>query len=157
MRHILTTYTISEGLYANGYYQMNDENADIVISWYNDFIADNKDYWISDDVTLTSDNFDLDEVEEDIECLAFINKYGNPNNILEHIDELECIFGVKRSVSTDTEDSELYTGTETVQQLITAHVKGDRNKVQRLLTDENLDHDDDIVNKISSKLMLNGK
>ena len=151
MKYILTTYTISEGLYANGYYQMSDENAETVLSWYNDFSNNDKDYWISDDVTLTIENFELVEVEEDSECLTFINKYGNPNNILEHIYELDCIFGSEKHDSTDTDDSDLYTGTETIQQLISAHVKGENDKVQSLLNNGKLDHNDDIINKIISK------
>lgn len=153
MKHVLTTYTISEGIYCNGYYSLNDEDFDTLYQWYNSFIETNEDYWISDNITINPSNFDLGEVEEDAGCMFFIEKYGNPCNILEHVDELKSIFDSTynklRCESTDTEDSDLYTGTETVQRLIQAHVNGNHDEVQLLLNDENLDRTDDIVVKIS--------
>lgn len=156
MKHILTTFMISDGIYCNGYYELNDTDYDILMTWYNSFVELNESYWISDNISITPSNFDVNEVETNDECMIFVEKYGNPCNILEQVDEISSIFEITyinvRTDSTDTDDSDLYTGTETVQRLIQAHVKGNHDEVQLLLKDERLNHDDDIVSKISSQI-----
>ena len=91
MRHVLTTFTISEGIYCNGYYSLSNEDFDMLIMWYDSFIELNESYWISDNISITPTTFDIGEVEEDVGCMIFIEKYGNPCNILEHIDEIAKI------------------------------------------------------------------
>ena len=104
-------------------------------------------YYITDTITLTLDNFSIVEVEYDIGCEKFIEKYGNPCNILEHIDDLFNVFNIiELDISSD--DSDLYTGTEDVSRLIKAHMVGDKNTIKTLLLEKDFDDTDDIVNKI---------
>jgi hypothetical protein len=148
-RYILTTYNITDTIIVNGYYTFNDIQMQYVDDWFNDFTES---YYIDDSITITPTNFTISEIEYDINCENFINKYGNPCNILEHIDDLSDVFDNTyeriRTLSVDTEDSDLYTGTEDVSRLINAHLSGNHEEIQSLLTEKEFDEDDDIVKKI---------
>jgi len=150
-RYILTTYNMTDTITVNGYYTLSNDNMNQVTDWFNNFTES---YFISDIITLTNDNFNMVEVQYDVNVEKFIAKYGNPCNILEHIDDLSDIFdsaGRERLLSIETDDSDLYTGTEDVSRLINAHMKGDEDTVKMLLSEKEFDDSDDIVNKIISQ------
>lgn len=143
-RYILTTYNITDTITVNGYYTFTNIQINIVLDWFDKFTES---YYITDTITLTLDNFSIVEVEYDIGCEKFIEKYGNPCNILEHIDDLFNVFNIiELDISSD--DSDLYTGTEDVSRLIKAHMVGDKNTIKTLLLEKDFDDTDDIVNKI---------
>lgn len=142
---------MTDTITVNGYYTLSNDNMNQVTDWFNNFTES---YFISDIITLTNDNFNMVEVQYDVNVEKFIAKYGNPCNILEHIDDLSDIFdsaGRERLLSIETDDSDLYTGTEDVSRLINAHMKGDENAVKMLLSEKEFDDSDDIVNKIISQ------
>lgn len=148
MNYILTTFRLTDTIIINGYYKFNTQQYEQLMSWYNNFTSE----CISNTIILTEHNFDIVTVEYNEYCEKFIEIYGNPCNILEHIDELSDIFD-KQSytmVNIDSDDSDLYTDTANVADLIDAHVNGRHEEVQSLLLTKEFDNNDDIIKKIKN-------
>ena len=150
MNYILTTFRLTDTININGYYKLNEFQYEQVMSWYNNFTTE----YIDNNIVLTEDNFDIICVDYDENCEKFIEKYGNPCNILEHIDVLNDVFS-KQSYTIinpdcNSDDSDLYTDTENVTILIDAHVNGRREEVETLLSNRDFDSNDDIIKKIKN-------
>ncbi len=88
----------------------------------------------------------------------FLETFGRPFDLLEQINELEDIcFNTHNSKDnnsdTNSDDSELYNDTETINNIISAHIQGNVSKVKELLEtskNTNID-DDDIISNIKNK------
>lgn len=151
--YIMTLYNITDTLCVNGYYKLNSEQKNILQEWYDDFKCSGMHIWISSDISITSNNFTISETSSKTFIDNMLSLHGNPCEILEHIDELNDMFKVKEKEvinndDSDSDDSFLYT--ETVTKLIKAHIDGSLNEVNEILTNNNFDNNDDIVNKIKN-------
>lgn len=157
MNHILTTFYLSDTIVISGYYILDDDQHRIVKNWYYNWVNSFQNYIISDTIILTDNNFSIEDVDCDDKCEYFIRKYGNTCNILEHIEELESVFDSNNnikydSVNAESDDSDLYTDTTNVSNLIEAHISGRHDEVQMLLSKTHFDENDDIINKIKIKI-----
>jgi hypothetical protein len=151
-RYILTVYNISDTITINGYYIFTDTQCQEILDWYEDFTES---IFVVDNITITPDNFSIMEIEYDFNCEKFIEKYGNPCNILEHIDEISHImdsdYARLRNGDLDDEDLDLCIETENFNKLINAHLSENYEEVQRLILEKDYDEDDDIIKKIIKK------
>jgi hypothetical protein len=128
------------------YYEFNIEQLDIFEQWYNTFdIFFYNSFEISRDLLI----YKLIETKEEIDLAKkFIDTFGRPFEILEEIDDLNEIFNINDSYS-DKSDNSCYEETETINDIIKAHISGDTIKVKNLLNKTNID--DDIVNDLKKK------
>ena len=85
----------------------------------------------------------------------FIQTFGSPWEILEQIDGLEQMFESENELelkSNSSSDSDLYTQTETIGQIISAHIDGNIQKVKELLGSTNVSKiDDEVISNIKKK------
>ncbi len=83
----------------------------------------------------------------------FLEAFGRPFDLLEQIDGLEDICLKSESVSVNSDNSELYNDTETINNIISAHMEGNKEKVKELLeTSKNTNiADDDVIFNIKNK------
>lgn len=85
----------------------------------------------------------------------FIESFGTPWELLEQIDGLEQMFtnNVDQINNSDSDtDSDLYTQTETIGQIISAHINGDISKVKELLGSSGQTClDDEVISNIKNK------
>ncbi len=128
------------------YYEFNINELDIFEEWYNTF-----DVFFYNNIEISRDLlfYKLIENKDDIELAKkFIDTFGRPFDILEEIDELNELFNCNDSYS-DKSDNDLYEETETINDIIKAHINGDTIKVKTLLNKTNID--DDIVNDLKKK------
>ena len=128
------------------YYEFNIEQLDIFEQWYNTF-----DIFFYNSLEISRDLliYKLIETKEEIELAKqFIDTFGRPFEILEEIDDLNEIFNINDSYS-DKSDNSCYEETETINDIIKAHISGDTIKVKNLLNKTNID--DDIVNDLKKK------
>jgi hypothetical protein len=128
------------------YYEFNINELDIFEQWYNTF-----DIFFYNDLEISRDLliYKLIETKEEIELAKkFIDTFGRPFEILEEIDDLNEIFNINDSYSDKSENS-CYEETETINDIIKAHMSGDTIKVKNLLNKTNID--DDIVNDLKKK------
>jgi hypothetical protein len=128
------------------YYEFNIEQLDIFEQWYNTF-----DIFFYNNLEISRDLliYKLIETKEEIELAKqFIDTFGRPFEILEEIDDLNEIFNINDSYS-DKSDNSCYEETETINDIIKAHISGDTIKVKNLLNKTNID--DDIVNDLKKK------
>ena len=128
------------------YYEFNINELDIFEEWYNTF-----DVFFYNNIEISRDLlfYKLIENKEDIELAKkFIDTFGRPFDILEEIDELNELFNCNDSYS-DKSDNDVYEETETINDIIKAHINGDTIKVKTLLNKTNID--DDIVNDLKKK------
>lgn len=128
------------------YYEFNIDQLDIFEQWYNTFdIFFYNSFEISRDLLI----YKLIETKEEIDLAKkFIDTFGRPFEILEEIDDLNEIFNINDSYS-DKSDNSCYEETETINDIIKAHISGDTIKVKNLLNKTNID--DDIVNDLKKK------
>ena len=86
--------------------------------------------------------------------LQFIELNGKPFEFLEQIEDLNLMFD-KEIIHVDSDtDSELYTQTETISNIISAHINGDIEKVKELLVSTNATNlDDEIIINIKNKYL----
>lgn len=128
------------------YYEFNIEQLDIFEQWYNTF-----DIFFYNNLEISRDLliYKLIETKEENELAKhFIDTFGRPFEILEEIDDLNEIFNINDSYS-DKSDNSCYEETETINDIIKAHISGDTNKVKNLLNKTNID--DDIINDLKKK------
>jgi hypothetical protein len=128
------------------YYEFNIEQLDIFEQWYNTF-----DIFFYNSLEISRDLliYKLIETKEEIDLAKkFIDTFGRPFEILEEIDDLNEIFNINDSYS-DKSDNSCYEETETINDIIKAHISGDTIKVKNLLNKTNID--DDIVNDLKKK------
>ena len=128
------------------YYEFNINQLDIFEEWYNTF-----DVFFYNNIEISRDLliYKLIETKEEIELAKqFIDTFGRPFEILEEIDELNELFNINDSYS-DKSDNSCYEETETINDIIKAHINGDTDKVKNLLNKTNID--DDIVNDLKKK------
>ena len=128
------------------YYEFNIEQLDIFEQWYNTF-----DIFFYNSLEISRDLliYKLIETKEEINLAKkFIDTFGRPFEILEEIDDLNEIFNINDSYS-DKSDNSCYEETETINDIIKAHISGDTIKVKNLLNKTNID--DDIVNDLKKK------
>lgn len=145
MKFILTTYRITDTLHSYGYYNLSDSNYEKLMKWYDEYIESNEEYYINEQLHLSLDNFTVSVIDDNEQFQEFLNKYGNPCNILEQIDDLD-FFDEEIKNDSDSEDSMLYT--ETVNRLITAYIDENKDEVENILNNNEFDEEDDIINKI---------
>jgi len=86
----------------------------------------------------------------------FLEIFGRPFDLLEQIDELDAICfssNIRCDNSINSDDSELYNDTETISNIISAHMEGNETKVRELLeTNKNTNIAcDDIISNIKNK------
>lgn len=132
------------------YYEFNIIQLDIFESWYNTF----DEYYIND-MLITRENiiYKLIETKEDMDLISkFLNIFDNPFNLLEQIDDLDEIFVINDNNSISDNDSDHCSETESISQVINAHINGDVNKVKEMLLTLN-ECNDDIVNDIKKKYL----
>ena len=135
------------------YYEFNINQLDIFESWYNTF----DDYYIND-MLITRDNiiYKLIESKEDMILISnFLKNFDNPFNLLEQIDELDEIFmeidiNINETNDNESLSSDSNNETETINEVINAHITGDIKKVKEILLTLN-DCDDDVINDIKKK------
>jgi hypothetical protein len=128
------------------YYEFNINQLDIFEEWYNTF-----DIFFYNNLEISRDLliYKLIETKEEIDLAKqFIDTFGRPFEILEEIDDLNEIFNINDSYS-DKSDNSCYEETETINDIIKAHINGDTNKVKNLLNKTNID--DDIINDLKKK------
>ena len=128
------------------YYEFNINELDIFEQWYNTFdIAFYNGLEISRDLLI----YKLIETKEEIDLAKkFIDTFGRPFEILEEIDELNELFNTNDSYS-EKSDNSCYEETETINDIIKAHINGDTTKVKDLLKKTNID--DDIIIDLKKK------
>ena len=129
------------------YYEFNIEQLDIFEYWYNTF----DEYYI-DNMLISRETiqYKLIETLDEINFLSnFIKLFDKPFDLLEKIDDLIDIFDIKDNISNKSDNS-LIEETESINNLIMAHLNGDETIVKRLLL--TIKSDDDIVNDIKKKL-----
>jgi hypothetical protein len=139
------------------YYYFDLEELEIFETWYNDFsslILDsglelNKTNFIYKIIKCTDDSF--------YTAVNFLETFGKPFDLLEQIDGLESIcLCPSRQEDTSSErsnDSELYNDTETISNIISAHIEGNSIKVKELLEFSKGSNviNDDIISNIKNK------
>ena len=128
------------------YYEFNINQLDIFEEWYNTF-----DVFFYNNIEISRDLliYKLIETKNEIELAKqFIDIFGRPFEILEEIDELNELFNINDSYS-DKSDNSCYEETETINDIIKAHISGDIDKVKNLLKKTNIE--DDIVNDLKKK------
>ena len=128
------------------YYEFNIEQLDIFEQWYNTF-----DIFFYNNLEISRDLliYKLIETKEEIDLAKqFIDTFGRPFEILEEIDDLNEIFNINDFYS-DKSDNSCYEETETINDIIKAHINGDTTKVKNLLNKTNID--DDIINDLKKK------
>lgn len=87
----------------------------------------------------------------------FLETFGRPFDLLEQIDGFDWFDGIgsdaKSTHSTQSDDSELYNDTETISNIISAHMEGNEARVKELLeTSKNTNiANDDIISNIKNK------
>jgi hypothetical protein len=128
------------------YYEFTIDQLDIFEQWYNTF-----DIFFYNDLEISRDLliYKLIETKEEIDLAKkFIDTFGRPFEILEEIDDLNELFNIDDSYSDKSENS-CYEETETINDIIKAHINGDTIKVKNLLNKTTID--DDIVNDLKKK------
>lgn len=80
----------------------------------------------------------------------FINNCGKPFDIIEQIEELDLIFNNDLHISESDTDSDLYTQTDNINNIISAHIQGDEQKVKMLLEMTDCENDD-VIETIRNK------
>ena len=141
------------------YYILTLDELEIFKQWYLDL-----DYILLDSgIELTQLNLKYNifsQSDNEFQILReFIETFGTPWELLEQIDELEQLFELdfpkfynSNSNSDSDLDSELYTQTETIGQIISAHIDGNVTKVKELLDSNNIYKiDDEVIFSIKNK------
>jgi len=138
------------------YYQFDLEELEIFETWYLEFdsmlldsgLELNKTNFIYKIIKYSEDSF--------YTALNFLESFGRPFDLLEQIDELnEICFSsdAKDIASIQSDDSELYNDTETINNIISAHIEGNTTKVKELLEFSKGSNvaNDDIISNIKNK------
>jgi hypothetical protein len=131
------------------YYLMDQEQLEYFENWFNelDMIILDSSLIISKDTIKYNIIQETDEKFHDVN--NFINSCGRPFELLEQIDEFNDLFN-NIDDANSTESSDIYQETETINNIIDAHIKGDITKVKNLL--KNMENcDDDIITNIKKK------
>jgi hypothetical protein len=139
------------------FYLLTQSSIDIFVNWYdqlNQVILDN-----GLEISPLNLQYNLIESTDPKFVLAdnFIKEFGRPFDLLEQIEELSDLEQQvdlnldTNSCSSDT-DSELYTQTEAIGDIISAHVSGNTDRVIQLLGSTNID-DDEIITNIKKKYL----
>jgi hypothetical protein len=130
------------------YYEFNIEHLDIFENWYNTF----DDFYINN-MIISKDTiqYKLLETKEQMQfAKIFLSLFDRPFEILELIEDLEQIFIQDNNDSTSIKSNDsFYEETETINNVIDAHIKGDIEKVKILLSKTN--SKDDIVDTLKKK------
>lgn len=129
------------------YYEFNIEQLDIFECWYNTF----DEYYI-DNMLISRETiqYKLIETLDEINFLSnFLKLFDKPFDLLEKIDDLIDIFDTRDNISNNSDNS-LMEETESINNLIIAHLNGDELNVKRLLL--TIKSDDEVVNDIKKKL-----
>lgn len=135
------------------FYQFDLEELEIFESWacgLNSLILDsgleiNKTNFTYSIIKSTDETYDA--------ATNFLETFGRPFDLLEQIDGLDGIcFDSNELDDLDnrSDDSELYNDTETINNIISAHIEGNETKVKELLENTNI-LDDDIITNIKNK------
>jgi len=142
------------------FYLLNESSIDIFIDWY-----DQLDNIILDtglEISKTNLQYTIIEfLDTKFEIIdKFVKEFGKPFDLLEQIEDLEQIFTQELNTNLDTDSdtnldtdsdasSDLYTQTETIGDIISAHMEGNKDKVIQLLGSSNaskIDYDEIITN-----------
>jgi hypothetical protein len=136
------------------FYLLNESLIDIFIDWY-----DQLDNIILDtglEISKTNLQYTIIEsLDIKFEIInKFIEEFGKPFDLLEQIEDLEQMFIEEFDTNSDT-NSDLYTQTETIGDIISAHIAGDKDKVLQLLVSPNASkiYDDEIIINIKKKYL----
>jgi hypothetical protein len=148
------------------FYLLNESSIDIFIDWY-----DQLDKIILDTgLEISKINLQytiIESLDTKFEIVnKFIEEFGRPFDLLEQIEDLEQIFTqelntnsyIDLDTSSDTSSnasSDLYTQTETIGDIISAHIAGNKDKVIELLVSPNaykID-DDEIISNLKKKYL----
>ena len=141
------------------YYYINLEALEVFEQWYLELDC----LLLDTGIELSKENLKYKIITQDsnddfILLKDFINTFGTPWELLEQIDDLEKMFETNYpnsssnpNLDSDT-DSDLYTETETIGQIISAHINGDASKVKELLNSSNASNlDDEVISNIKKK------
>jgi len=148
------------------FYLLNESSIDIFINWY-----DQLDNIILDTgLEISKINLQytiIESLDTKFEIVnKFIEEFGKPFDLLEQIEDLEQIFTqelntnsyIDLDTSSDTNSNaslDLYTQTETIGDIISAHIAGNKDKVIELLVSPNaykID-DDEIISNLKKKYL----
>jgi hypothetical protein len=140
------------------YYQFDLEELEIFETWYSDFSS----LILDSGLELDKTNFiyKIIKCSDDSFYTAsnFLETFGRSFDLLEQIDGLEDICFVEskddNSInSSQSNDSELFNDTETINNIISAHFEGNTSKVKELLEFSKSSNviNDDIISNIKNK------
>jgi hypothetical protein len=144
------------------FYLLNESSIDIFIDWY-----DQLDNIILDtglEISKTNLQYTIIEsLDTKFEIIdKFVKEFGKPFDLLEQIEDLEQIFTQELNTNLDTNSdtssnasSDLYTQTETIGDIISAHIAGNKDKVIELLGSSNASKidDDEIISNLKKKYL----
>lgn len=140
------------------FYLFDNKSLDIFANWYEQLESQILDSGLEisqsnlqySTIESTDAKFDLVD--------KFVKEFGKPFDLLEQIEELEQIVNKELYSNSETNsdtDSDLYTQTETIGDIISAHISGDTNRVIQLLGSSNASglDDDEIISNIKKKYL----
>lgn len=141
------------------FYLLDLESLDIFTQWY-----ENLDYLILDSgLEISKTNLQYQVIDTSNQNFIiidqFIKTFSRPYDLLEQIEELEQIVNnncVEENYNSESDtDSELYTQTEAIGDIISAHISGDTDRVIQLLGSSNAANlnDDEIISNIKKKYL----
>lgn len=141
------------------FYLLDLESLDIFTQWYEDL-----DYLILDSgLEISKTNLQYQVIDTSNQNFIiidqFIKTFSRPYDLLEQIEELERIINkncVEENYNSESDtDSELYTQTEAIGDIISAHISGDTDRVIQLLGSSNAANlnDDEIISNIKKKYL----
>jgi len=161
-KFILEIELNSEYGWIKTYYYFDLEELEIFETWYNDFSSLILDYGL--ELNKTNFIYKIIKCSDDLfyTALNFLESFGRPFDLLEQIDGLEniCLCPSEQkddnsvnSNHTGTDDSDLFNDTETINNIISAHIEGNTSKVKELLEFSKSSNviNDDIISNLKNK------
>jgi hypothetical protein len=138
--------SLSHLSYITTYYEFDDTQLQLFKLWFEnvndiDMITD----------FITKDSMSVEYVGSDSEknvVRAFLSTFGNSFDLLENVSELDSLFA---SPFDDVIDKHEFDATDTINDVIEAHNKGDSRKVTKLLKHMDYEINDDVIATIRKK------
>ena len=134
------------------YYEFDINQLDMFETWYNTF----DDFYINN-IIISRDliTYKLLETKEDMNIAKmFLKMFNRPFDLLEQIEDLNDIFDQfseeeRASTWSNNSNDSVSKDTETINDLINAHISGNSEQVQEILSTTLIQ--DDIINDLKKK------
>lgn len=134
------------------YYEFDINQLDMFETWYNTF----DDFYINN-IIISRDfiTYKLLETKEDMDIAKiFLKMFDRPFDLLEQIEDLNDIFDQfseeeRASTWSNNSNDSVSKDTETINDLINAHISGNLEQVQEILSTTLIQ--DDIINDLKKK------